>query len=138
MAAPMQYTSERQDAASELHVFPGADGRFRFNKPAFEGSGYVGLVARILEGLPLMDMAPNWQATRCRRGLLVPGELYIGYAEEGGAQMVFSDDVPHPYRVIDPRTGEIIAEGVRAPTEQWIPDAGDGPRVYVCCRWDQS
>ena len=99
----------------------------------FEGSRYVGMISRILDGLPIDDMAPNWQVTLGRRGLLVPGRLYIGYAEEGGPLMLFGEQVPRRYRVVDPRTGEVLREGMRASVHEWIPDEGSGPRLYICC-----
>lgn len=99
----------------------------------FEGSRYVGLIAQILDGLPLTGMAPSWQLTLAPRGLLVPGTLYIAYAEDGGPLMIFSgDQVPRRYRVIDPRSGELVRAGTRAATEQIIPDEGGAPRVYIC------
>ena len=98
----------------------------------FEGSRYIGLVSRILEGLPTTDMAPDWQATLGRRGLLVPGQLFIGYLENGGPLMLFGESVPLRYRVVDPRTGQVVREGVRASASERIPDEGGGPRVYIC------
>jgi hypothetical protein len=99
----------------------------------FEGSRYVGLVAQILDGLPIADIEPNWQVTLGRRGLLAPDRLYIGYAEAGGLLM-FMDGarVPRRYCVVDPRTGAIVREGVRAEPNDGIPDEGGAPRVYVC------
>jgi hypothetical protein len=44
----------------------------------------------------------------------MPGRLFIGYSEEGGPLMVFGDQVPRRYRVIDPRTGLVLCEGTRA------------------------
>jgi Protein of unknown function (DUF4038)/Domain of unknown function (DUF5060) len=99
----------------------------------FEGSCYVGLVPRILEGLPHTDIAPNWQVTLGRRGLLAPGRLFICYAEQGGPLMIFGDQVPLRYRVVDPRSGAVLREGVRAAADPWIPDDGGSPRVYICC-----
>lgn len=96
----------------------------------FEGSRYVGLLSHILDGLPFTDMAPNWQVTLGRRGLLVPGQFYVGYTEEGGPLMTYGEDVPRRYRVVDPRSGEVLHEGTR--DSQRIPDQGGGPRVYVC------
>lgn len=104
----------------------------------FEGSRYVGLVARILERLPLADMAPNWEVTLGRRGLLAPGKLFIGYTEEGGPLMMFGDETPLRYRVVDPRTGEVLRRGRRASADECIPDDGGGPRVYICCDEDGS
>jgi uncharacterized cupin superfamily protein len=99
----------------------------------FEGSKYIGLVARILEELPTTDMTPNWQVSIGRRGLLSPGKLYIGYTENGGPlEIVTGEQVPRRFRVIDPRTGEVLKEGTRASADEWIPDNGGGPRVYLC------
>ena len=81
----------------------------------------------------MADMAPNWQVTLGRRGLLVPGRLYIGYTEEGGPLMMYGEEVPRRYRVVDPRTGRVLREGTRASTEEWIPEDGGGVRVYICC-----
>jgi hypothetical protein len=97
----------------------------------FEGSRYVGLLGRILDGLPITDMAPNWEVTLGRRGLLVPGQLYIGYTEQGGPMMFYGEDVPKRYRVVDPRTGEVLREGVRDSPR--MMEEGSGPRVYICC-----
>ena len=100
----------------------------------FEGSRYVGLISRILDGLPFTDMQPNWWVTFGRRGLLVPGRLYLGYTgESAGPLPLFGDEVPRCYRVVDPRTGETLGAGTRASADAWIPDEGDGPRVYICC-----
>jgi hypothetical protein len=99
----------------------------------FEGSRYVGLISRILEGLPLTDMEPNWLLTLAPRGLLVPGRLYIAYGEEGGPlKMLLGEQVPLRYRVVDPRTGEVVREGTRASADEGIPDEGGEPRVYIC------
>jgi hypothetical protein len=53
----------------------------------YEGSQYVGMVARILDGLPTADMALNWQVSLGRRGLLSPYVLYVGYLEDGGPRV---------------------------------------------------
>ena len=101
----------------------------------FEGSRFVGHIAHILGGLPVADMEPNWQVTLGRRGLLVPGRLYIGYVEEGGPLILLDDDrrVPLRYRVVDPRSGDVLREGRRKSCDEPIPDEGGGPRVYICC-----
>ena len=105
-----------------------------------EGSRYVGLVPQILEGLPITDMEPNWQVTLGRRGLLVPGKLYIGYAAMGGLLHIVGDGVPRNFRVIDPRNGRIVREGTRESARAPIADSGGEPRVYLCCDegWPQN
>ncbi len=46
--------------------------------------------------------------------------------------MIFGDQVPRHYRVIDPRTGALLHERMRAAAEATILDVGSGPRVYIC------
>jgi hypothetical protein len=100
----------------------------------FEGSRYVGLLPRILDGLPTTDMAPSWDLALAPRGLVVPGKLYLSYAAEGGPLMIFFDEqVPRRYRIVDPRTGTVVREGVRAPGEAVVHDEGGAPRVYIFC-----
>ncbi len=92
-----------------------------------------GMLAQILAGLPTTDMAPDWERTLGRRGLLAPGRLFICYAEQGGALMLFGDDVPRRYRIVDPRTGAVVREGVRGPAENIVAEEGGAPRVYIFC-----
>ena len=99
----------------------------------FEGSAYPGLAARIFEGLPLDGMEPNWTYTYGRRGLAVPGQLFVLYLPDGGGTGILSLDVPRAYRVFDPRTGKITGEG-RLPDQVPAPiDSGGAgePRVVV-------
>ena len=109
----------------------------------FEGSTYVGLLTHILDGLPFADMAPDWQVTLGRRGLLVSGKFFLCYSEMGGPLKLFGDQFPKHYRVVDPRTGDIVRQGMVDPdwvpdgfpnssAGNWIPDEGGGPRVYIC------
>jgi hypothetical protein len=98
----------------------------------FEGSRYVGLVGRILDGLPFADMEPNWQVTLGRRGLLVPGRLFVCYAEEGGPLMLFGEQVPLSYQVVDPRNGVVLREAKRAAHSDALLDEGGDPRIYIC------
>jgi hypothetical protein len=76
-------------------------------------------------------MAPNWEVTLGRRGLLVPNTLFIGYSEAGGPLFMFGEQAPRRYRVVDPRTGEVLRRGVREGAAP-IPDEGGGPRLYIC------
>lgn len=114
---------------SDFFMAPGAGWREALD---FEGSRYVGLITRILDGLPITNLAPNWETTLGRRALLDPGKLFIGYAQEGGPFLILGDEVPLPYRVVDPRTGEVVRRGSRAGDREWIPDEGGAPRLYIC------
>jgi hypothetical protein len=99
----------------------------------FEGSRYPGIAAQIFDGLPFGEMQPNWTYTYGRRGLAVPGRLFVLYLPEGGDVAIISRDVPRPYRVFDPRTGKVLSEG-RLPetvSAQARTGPGGGPRVIV-------
>ncbi|HEX8488857.1 MAG TPA: DUF4038 domain-containing protein [Propionibacteriaceae bacterium] len=104
----------------------------------FEGSRYVGLLGKILTGLPVHETEPCWDVSLCTRGLLTPGELFIGYAEHGGRWMFLDADdrVPQPYWLLDPRTGEVLDSGERGRGPVVIEDptsaAEPAPRVMIC------
>ncbi|WDQ17981.1 apiosidase-like domain-containing protein [Rhodopirellula sp. P2] len=99
----------------------------------FEGSKYPGIAAKIFEGLPLANMEPNWDCTYGRRGLLVPGKLFVLYLPEGGNSAILCQDVPRSYRVYDPKTGKVMAEGTLEDKEtaQAKSDSAGEPRVLV-------
>ncbi|MEP3831892.1 MAG: hypothetical protein ABJM67_08940, partial [Rhodopirellula bahusiensis] len=99
----------------------------------FEGSKYPGIAAKILEGLPIENMEPNWDCTYGRRGLLVPGKLFVLYLPEGGNSAILCQDVPRSYRVYDPKTGKVMAEGTLEDKEtaQAKSDSSGEPRVLV-------
>ena len=99
----------------------------------FEGSRYPGIAARIFDGLPFAGMEPNWTCTYGRRGLLVPGKLFVLYLPAGGGSAITSRDVPRAYRVFDPRTGQVVRQG-RLPDDvpaQFDSGSRDAPRVLV-------
>jgi hypothetical protein len=100
----------------------------------FEGSAYVGLVGRILEGLPLAGASPCWDVGLTTRGLLDPAVLYLGYQEHGGPWMFLDSAgrVPSRFWLIDPRTGKLIDEGVRPPDGVPLPAEPDRPAVLIC------
>jgi hypothetical protein len=77
----------------------------------FEGSNYVGALSKIFNGLPFSDMEPNWDYTLGKRGLTIPDKLLIVYLPEGGDLMIVSERVPALYRVLDARSGEVVAKG---------------------------
>jgi hypothetical protein len=99
----------------------------------FEGSRHVGSVAHILDGLPFADIAPSWQVALGRRGLLLPGKLFICFQEDGGPLHLFGDDVPRRYRIVDPRSEAVISSGEWNLSGAVLPDDGGGPRLYICC-----
>ena len=114
-------------------VAPGASWREAID---FEGSTYVGLVSKILDGLPFADMVPNWQASLTSRGLSVLGQLYIAYNEEGGSLILLlaeTEQVPHRYRIVDPRTGAVVGQGQRdaGQERQIIPADSGTPLLFI-------
>ena len=98
----------------------------------FDGSKYPGIAAKIFDGLPIDGMKPNWTCTYGRRGLLVPGKLFVLYFPEGGETAILSKDVPRHYRIFDPRTGEVVGSGQLADKERpRIETNSTDPRVIV-------
>jgi len=99
----------------------------------FEGARYPGIAARIFDGLPFAGMQPNWTYTYGRRGLAVPGKVFVLYLPEGGGTGILSLDVPRTYRVYDPRSGAKVGKG-KLP-DQSRADFSSGssgePRVVV-------
>ena len=124
-------TSPDEPGHEPFFLAPGAGWREAL---AFEGSRYVGLVGRILAGLPTTDLVPCWDVSLGTRGLLDPGLLYVGYLEHGGRTVFLDADgrVPWHYRLLDPRTGEVVAEGVRPGDGGVLEDPGGAPRVLIC------
>ncbi|WP_329331313.1 DUF4038 domain-containing protein [Streptomyces sp. NBC_00663] len=102
----------------------------------FEGSRYVGLVGRVLDGLPTTDMRPDRDRAMAGRALNSPdGTLYIAYAEHGGPLRLNPETAktfPRSYRVVDPRTGETVGQGVRGADDLTVPGKGGTPLVFVC------
>lgn len=101
----------------------------------FEGATYVGLVGKILAGLPITDLVPNWDVSVHPRGLLDPGVLYLRYAERGGSTRFLDagDRVPKSYRIVDLRTGRIIQRGVRPSALDGVIEQPDlDPYVLIC------
>ncbi len=95
----------------------------------FAGSAHVGAMARILAGLELDGMAPDFLHCVARPALLVPRRLLIVYLHDGGLMRVARrpEDVPHFWRLFDAKTGDLLATGEGLEPFQ----TGDGPRVVV-------
>lgn len=100
---------------------------------AFEGSNYPGIITKIFEGLPLEGMEPNWIYTYGRRGLAVPGKLFVLYLSNGGDLQILSQDVPRNYRVYDPKTGDVLSSGRLANSTVTMAkiESGGSPCVVV-------
>ncbi|MEV0231975.1 DUF4038 domain-containing protein [Nonomuraea sp. NPDC050786] len=97
----------------------------------FEGSTYVGLLGKILDGLPTTDMEPDWETFNTARALGVPGRLHLIYQENGvPLRPVREEGLPARYRIVDPRTGRVLEQGEREPGQQ-IGGECQAPRVVV-------
>lgn len=114
---------------SEFFLAPGAGWREAIG---FEGSTYVGMLGKILDGLPTTDMTPDWTRVISGRALSTVDGGLIVYRENGGPVMVFDDTVPLNYTIVDPRDGSVVATGRRDTPRSPLPDAGGAPRVYIC------
>jgi hypothetical protein len=115
----------------EFYIAPEAGWREAL---AFEGSSYVGLVGKILEGLPLAAASPCWDVLQRARGLLAPGHFFLSYAEHGGSWNFLDADgrIPDRYWVIDPKTAEVVESGIRPGNYGMIPGEDEVPRVLIC------
>ena len=114
---------------SEYFLAPGAGWREALD---FEGSRYVGLLGKILGGLPTTDMEPAWAVALAHRALIVPDKLFLTYASNGGIVLIPRDaPIPMHYRLIDPRTGKVLEEGTRE-LHGHVTLPSDGPVLYIC------
>jgi hypothetical protein len=79
----------------------------------FEGANYIGIVRRILDGLPFAEMRPDYRHTYGRQGLIVPGKMLLVYLPAGGRlDLARTDEVPPRYSVLNPRgSGEVLSAG---------------------------
>lgn len=104
----------------------------------YEGANYVGLVPQILAGLPTTDMEPSVDHAISPHCLNVPGKLFIAYQENGGRLMVMDDKIGPNYKIVDPKTGSVLASGVRQQADfangitGFIEHPEGQPRVYIC------
>jgi hypothetical protein len=129
-AANLWQWKHHADEPGHMPFFLGPPGSWR-DALDFPGSTYVGLVGRILAGLPTTDMAPDWTTFLSPRGLRVPGRLQIVYQANGGILSPMREEgLPLHYRVVDPTTGELVEEGT------WVPgghlaDSRGRPRLVI-------
>jgi hypothetical protein len=131
-AANVWQWKHHPDEPGHSPYFLAASGSWR-DALDFPGATHVGLVGRILDGLPTTDMSPDWSTFLSPRGLQVPGRLQITYQANGGPLMPMRDDgLPSCYRIVDPRTGETVEQGTRAAGCPIDGHAGD-PRVVIFC-----
>lgn len=112
-------------------IAPGADWRTALD---FPGAAHAGRLGKILDGLPITDMAPEWEAAIVRRGLFVPGKLFIAYLEVGGSfgfTLPKAHQIPRTYRMVDPTTGEVHRRDTWDPAKPRIETPEGRPWVLL-------
>jgi hypothetical protein len=117
-----------------FHPYFLADGAGWREALAFEGSAYVGLVGKILHGLPTTNLKPSWDLCLTTRGLVDPGVLFVGYAEHGSRWDIRDPNghVPSDYWLIDPKDGSLVLSGRLPAGGGVIEDRSTDPRVLLC------
>ncbi|MEW1956461.1 DUF4038 domain-containing protein [Kineococcus sp. NPDC059986] len=119
-----------EEGQSPYFSAPGAGWREALG---FEGSRYPGVLARVLHGLPFTGAVPDWTRTGNPRNVVVPGVFFLAYVAAGGnLRIVVPADVPQPYRVVDPRTGDVLERGELG-EDGVVRGPGGAPRVVVFC-----
>ena len=132
-ASLWQWRLHRQEPGHEPY-FLAADAGWR-EALGFEGGHYVGLVGKILDGLPLARAEPCWDVSTNTRGLLDPTVVYVGYAEHGGPWTFLDGEgrVPSRYWMVDPRSGAVLKSGATPPNGVAIENPSYHPSVLICC-----
>ncbi|MGF1450185.1 MAG: DUF4038 domain-containing protein [Opitutales bacterium] len=97
----------------------------------FEGSRYVGNVGKILSRYDWTGAVPTVHQTMGNRALTVAGKLLLVYRQHSMDCRVFDDAVPYAWRVYDPKTAAIVAEGQWSDAERSVPNPVEGPSVVV-------
>ncbi|MEV6842868.1 DUF4038 domain-containing protein [Actinoplanes sp. NPDC051411] len=104
---------------------------------AYEGSTYIGMIGKILDGLPITDMEPDWETFINPRGLRVPSKLHIAYQDRGQLlRMMHDNGTPPAYRIVDPATGLVTARGQLNPGNVIPEDPERRPRVVIFTHFD--
>ena len=98
-----------------------------------EGSGYVGLVAKALDGFDTTDMTKHSELAGGKTCAAKPGVFYCVYLPEGGDVTLSGLTEPLPCHWLNPKTGEMKSGGktnvpshrIVAPSDQpWVLLAG--------------
>ncbi len=76
-----------------------------FEAMQMDGSKYVGLVGKILNGLDIADIEKRWDLANGKPLLIKKGQLYISYLKVGGEITIQNLPDNLNYSWIDPKTG---------------------------------
>jgi len=98
----------------------------------FEGSRYVGLVGKLLEGLPIEGMQPDPSLVHARGTLHVPGKLALVYLPTAGGFTVYKpQELPPVRRTYDLKTGELLTGPEKWDPSERMIQCGPGPTLTV-------
>lgn len=98
----------------------------------FPGAAHVGLLGRLLEGIPLAGCAPDWRCTYGRPALLDPGKLFLVYLHDGGPVQLLDARIPARWRAVDLISGAIVASGETNARPATIDLPSGSPLVVIC------
>jgi len=96
-----------------------------------DGSRYVGLVARALEGMPFTDMEKRPDLAEGKPCLAIAGQFYVSYLQEGGEITLNELNPKMPYRWFNPKTGEFLQESRVTKETQTFSSPGSEPWVLL-------
>ncbi len=97
----------------------------------FKGSRYVGNVGRILSRYDLTGAVPTVHQTMGNRAITVPDKLLLVYRQHPMGCTVYDRTVPKDWRIYDPKTAEVVAEGQWSEEDRSVPNPIDGPSVVI-------
>jgi hypothetical protein len=98
----------------------------------FEGSNYVGALARVFKDQPFAEMAPNWDCSYGAIALLAPDKFLLVYRPEGGGFNMILENVPKTYTVFDAKTGNVLQSGTLPDDNNRLELDKDGiPKLVV-------
>ncbi|MGF1484707.1 MAG: DUF4038 domain-containing protein [Opitutales bacterium] len=97
----------------------------------FEGADYVGNVGKILARYDLTGAEPTVSQTMGNRALSVPGKLTLIYRAHPMDCTVHDECIQKRWRIYDPKSAEILAEGTWSETQRSLPNPGEGPNVVI-------
>ena len=96
-----------------------------------DGSRYVGLVARALEGMPFTDMEKRPDLAGGKPCLAIAGQFYVSYLQEGGEITLKELSAEMPYRWFNPKTGEFLQESRVTEETQTFSSPDSDPWVLL-------
>ena len=98
----------------------------------FEGSNYVGAIAKAFKGFDFTDMQKRWDLTEKNNPLLAKeGVFYIAYLESGGTISIKKVSQHLPYHWFNPRTGTFHEANKKIETNSFKAPNNSQPWVLI-------